>query len=300
LTRWYDRPWLLLSLTALFWAGNAVAGRLSVGEISPMTLTLLRWTGACLVLLAWRGKHLRAVWPAVQPRIGFVLFLGAVGFTGFNALLYGAAHWTSGINLLIIQGAIPGLIMLGTGLAFGERIGVMQVTGMMATMLGVVLTASDGSLERLTKLAFNAGDLLMLGACLCYAAYALLLRKRPAVPGLDLFFFLALGAALTAVVALAVEQAVIGFAWPTVRGWLIVVYCVIFPSICSQIFFIRGVELIGAARAGLCVNLIPVFGAVLMVGIGEPFTMSDAVALAFVLGGVTLAERFRPRPAAQA
>ncbi len=132
-------------------------------------------------------------------------------------------------------------------------------------------------------LAFNHGDLLMLCASLCYAVYALLLKKKPNMPALSLFFALCLGAALAALFGLAVET------WhgrsfvPTPFGWLVVAYCVLFPSLLSQIFFIRGVELIGAARAGLCVNLIPVFGAFLMIAVGQPFLWSHGLALILVL-----------------
>jgi drug/metabolite transporter (DMT)-like permease len=292
-TRFYNFPWLLLSLTALFWAGNAVAGRLALGDISPMQLSFLRWSLAALIMFVVRREGVMTAWPLVRPKLGFVLFLGALGFMGFNAFLYLAAHRTEGVNLLILQGAIPILILLGATLLFGERIGPIQIIGTLITVIGVMVTATNGSLARLMSLTFNSGDLLMFCSTLCYAGYALLLRKRPAVPALDLFFYLALGATLASLAALALETAWQGWVWPSALGWLLVAYCTLLPSICSQIFFLRGVELIGAARAGLCVNLIPVFGAVLMVAIGEPFTLSDGVALILVLGGVALAEHYR-------
>jgi len=80
--------------------------------------------------------------------------------------------------------------------------------------------------------------------------------------------------------------------WPTLRGWLIILYVGLFPSFVSQILFMRGVELIGPGRAGLFVNLVPIFGALLAVLIlGEPFAPYHAVGLALVLGGIWLAER---------
>ena len=80
--------------------------------------------------------------------------------------------------------------------------------------------------------------------------------------------------------------------WPTPTGWLIMLYIGLLPSLVAQVFFIRGVELIGAARAGIFVNLVPVFGALLaVVLLGEPFALYHAVGLALVLGGIWLAER---------
>ena len=291
----YDRPWLLLALCALFWAGNAVAGKLAIGQISPMTLTCARWTCACLLLAMIMPRRLAADFIIIRPRLPFVLAMGMLGFTGFNAFLYLAALHTNGVNLLIIQGAIPVLILVAAGLLRHERVGHLQIMGVGLTMVGVAVTATQGHLERLLDLKLNIGDLMMLGASLCYALYALLLRRRPPVSGLSLLFYLSIGGALSAGLALLVEINQGASFFPTPKGLAILAYCILFPSILSQVFFLRGVELIGAARAGLCVNLIPVFGALLMVLAGEPFLWSHAVALILVLSGVAVAEQAKQR-----
>jgi drug/metabolite transporter (DMT)-like permease len=292
--RCYGRPWLLLSLCALFWAGNAVAGKLAVGEVSPMVLTMLRWAGACCVLGAIGPAQIVRDLKAVAGKLPFLLGLGAVGFTGFNAFLYLAAEATNGVNLLILQGATPILILLGAALFYHQRIGVVQALGVLLTLAGVVMTATAGEPMKLLGLSFNHGDGLMLLAGLCYAAYALWLKNKPVMPALSFFFALCLGAAFAAAFGVLVEWQADRLIMPSTKGWLIVLYCLIFPSLLAQIFFIRGVELIGAGRAGLCVNLIPVFGAFLMIGIGEPFIWSHAAAFVLVLAGVLLAESFRP------
>jgi drug/metabolite transporter (DMT)-like permease len=293
LRRLYGRPWLLLSLCALFWAGNAVAGKLAIGHISPMMLTALRWIGACAVLMLIGGRPILADIKAHRRHLPFLFLLGGIGLTGFNAFLYLAALTTDGMNLMIIQGAIPIMILVGAALFLRQPFGPVQMIGVVLTMAGVVLTATRGEPQKLLALAFNHGDLLMLLASLCYAAYALLLKRRPAMPAAAFFLAVCMGAALSAVAALAVEIGAGLTFMPTARGWAILAYCIAFPSLLSQLFFIRGVELIGAARAGLCVNLIPVFGAVLMVAAGEPFVWSHALALVLVLAGVMIAERFR-------
>jgi drug/metabolite transporter (DMT)-like permease len=296
---YYDKPWLLLSLCALFWAGNAVAGKLAVGEVSPMALTTLRWFGACCVLGFIGRAQIADDMKAVSGKLSFLFGLGAIGFTGFNAFLYLAAEATNGVNLLILQGAIPILILLGAAFFHHQRIGLVQSTGVLLTLAGVIVTATSGEPHKLLTMSFNQGDLLMLLACLCYAAYAILLKRKPVMPALSLFFALCAGAAAAALLGLFLEWQMGRLIWPSLTGWLIVLYCVIFPSLLSQIFFIRGVELIGAGRAGLCVNLIPVFGAFLMIGIGEPFIWSHFAAFALVLAGVFLAEKFRPPAASQ-
>lgn len=290
----YGRAYVLLSLTALFWGGNAVAGRLAVGEVSPMVLTSLRWVTVVVVLGASTWRLLRAEWPALRPHWRTVFLMGALGFTAFNALFYAAAHHTSAVNLTIFQGSIPVLVLLGSLALFGTRIRALQALGMAVTMAGVLVVATKGDIQTLSTLDFNIGDLWMLGACVLYAGYTLALRNRPAVSGLAFFTAMAGVAFLTSLPLVAYEVATGTVQWPTPKGWAILLFVGLFPSLVAQIFFMRGVELIGPGRAGLFVNLVPVFGALLAVGLlGEPFRPFHALALALVLGGIWLAEQGR-------
>jgi drug/metabolite transporter (DMT)-like permease len=290
----YGRPFLLLVLTTLMWGGNAVASRLAVGHISPMALTCLRWLGVILILAPFLGRQVAAEAPALVPRWPYVVVMSALGFTIFNALMYAAAHHTPAVNLTILQGSVPVLVLLGNLAWFGTRIRLVQVLGMAVTLIGVAIVAARGEMETLAALAFNIGDIWMMIACVCYAAYTLALRKRPNVSGFVFFAAMAGAAFLLTLPLLAWEAAAGAVVWPDARGWAILLYVTLFPSLLSQIFFMRGVELIGSGRAGLFVNLVPVFGAMLAVVIlGEPFRLYHALALAFVLGGIWLAERGR-------
>jgi drug/metabolite transporter (DMT)-like permease len=293
--RWlYGKPYLLLVLTTLIWAGNAIASRLAVGHISPLVLTTMRWIGVCVILLPVMRKPLAEAWPALAPLWRKILLMGALGFTAFNALMYAAAHNTTAVNITLFQGSIPVFVLLGAVIAFGTRIRLLQALGTALTLIGVVLIAARGEVATLLALAFNVGDLWMLVACASYAAYTLMLRDRPAVPAF-VFFSAIAAAALAVSLPLLVYEAASGAAiWPDGRGWLILLYVTLFPSLVSQIFYMRGVELIGPSRAGLFVNLVPVFGALLAVVIlSEPFAWYHAVALALVLGGIWLAEQKR-------
>ncbi len=288
----WGQAYLLLALTALMWGGNAIAGRLAVGEVSPMALTCLRWVIVVAVLLPLLGRQVVTEWPGIRSRWLFTFFMGAFGFTAFNALFYAAAHHTSAVNLTIFQGAIPVLVLLGMALFFGARVIPLQVLGMIVTILGVVLVSVKADLEVLRTLALNIGDVWMLIACLFYAGYTLGLRHRPAVPGLVFFTAMAVVAFLTSLPLIGLEIAQGTVQWPTPKGWVILLYVGLAPSLVSQVFFIRGVELIGPARAGLFVNLVPVFGALLAVMLlGEPFALYHALGLALVLGGIWLSER---------
>lgn len=288
----WGQAYVLLILTTLMWGGNAIAGRLAVGEVSPMVLTGLRWVIVVVVLLPLVGRQVIAEWSKIRASWLVIALMGAFGFTAFNALFYAAAHHTSAVNLTIFQGAIPVLVLLGTVLFLGARVILLQVLGMIVTIIGVVLVSVKADFEILRTLALNIGDVWMLIACVLYAAYTLGLRHRPAIPGLVFFAAMAVVAFLTSLPLVGIEIAQGAAQWPTPKGWLILLYVGLLPSLVSQIFFMRGVELIGPARAGLFVNLVPVFGALLAVLLlGEPFALYHALGLALVLGGIWLAER---------
>ena len=293
--RWlFGKPYLLLTLTTLGWAGNAVASRLAVGEISPMALTTLRWGGVCALLAVLTRREVAAAWSVLRPRWRYILALAATGFTAFNALMYAAAHSTGAVNLTILQGAIPIFVLISGLAVFGTRIRALQALGAAVTLAGVALVAARGDPTALLQLDFATGDIYMLIACAAYAGYTLALRNRPAVPAFAFFAVLA-GAALLVSIPLLLAEIVAGTViWPTAAGWWILLYVAVYPSLLSQIFFMRGVELIGPGRAGLFVNLVPIFGALLAVLLlGEPFRAYHALALVLVLGGIWLAERER-------
>jgi drug/metabolite transporter (DMT)-like permease len=293
--RWLlDKPYLLLTLTTLSWAGNAVASRLATGHISPMVLTAMRWIFVVALLAPFMLRPVMAAAPVLVPIWRRILVMGALGFTAFNALMYAAAYHTTAVNMAIFQGSIPVFVLLGGLLAFGTRIGLTQALGTALTLVGVGAIAARGDLGVLASFSFYAGDVFMLIACAAYAVYTLALRDRPKVPGFVFFSVLAVAALLVSMPLLAWEIAAGQAIWPDGRGWAILLYVTLLPSLLSQIFFMRGVELIGPSRAGLFVNLVPIFGAILGVAIlGEPFRWYHGAGLALVLGGIWLAERKR-------
>lgn len=289
------RAYLLLTLTTLCWGGNAVFGRLAVGEVSPMVLVSLRWLGALALLLAFAHKQVRRDWPTIRAHLRFVAAMGTLGFTAFNALFYIAAHSTTAINIGIIQGSIPVFVLIGAFVAFRAPVARLQVAGVLVTMLGVAIVASGGDLARLAALALNFGDVLMIAACVLYAGYTVGLSRRPLVSPLSLFTGMAGAAFVTSLPLVLVEAALGQFQWPTPTGWLVLALVTVFPSFVAQIAFIQGVSLIGPSRAGVFVNLVPVFASILaLIVLKEPFEPFHAIALALVLGGIWLSERGKP------
>ena len=292
------RAYLLLTVTTWCWGLNAIISRLAVGEISPMQLVTLRWLGVVLILLVFARQNIARDWPVLRRHLPFLGLMGSCGFTLFNALFYVAGHHTTAINIGILQGSIPVFVLLGSLLVLRHPISLVQGIGVVLTLLGVVTVASRGQLDSLGDLAVNRGDLFMLIACFFYAAYSVGLSRRPNVSALGLFAVMAAVAWLVSLPLVAFETYQQGWIMPTRLGWILALLVTLLPSLIAQIFFIQGVALIGPGRAGVFVNLVPVFASIMaVIFLREVFELYHALALLLVLGGIWLSEIGKSRPA---
>ena len=292
------RAYALLIVTTLCWGLNAIISRLAVGEISPMQLVTFRWLGVVLLLLVFARRQIIIDWPVLRRHLTFLFLMGSCGFTAFNALFYVAGHYTGAINIGILQGSIPIFVLLGSLLILRHPISVIQGVGVIVTLLGVVIVASRGNPGELAALAVNRGDLLMLIACFFYAAYSIGLTRRPNVSALALFAIMGTVAWLVSLPLVAVETWQQGWTPPSAMGWFLVMLVTLLPSFVAQISFIHGVALIGPGRAGVFVNLVPVFASIMaVIFLQEVFELYHALALALVLGGIWLSEIGKTRHA---
>jgi len=283
----WSQPVFLLTLTTLFWAGNTVAGKAAVGHISPGLLTFSRWGLLSLILPLIYRKQMSTVWPELQGRWIYVVAMGALGLAAFNLLFYISAHHTTAVNIGILQGSIPIIVLIGAFFIYRARITALQVLGAAVGLVGVVTVALRGVPSQLADLRLNDGDIMMACACIFYAGYTLGLKSRPNISGIVLFSYFAIaGSLLSAPVAL-LEWWNGSIIWPDGLGWIVIIYVTIFPSFLSQIFFLRSVDLIGPGRSGVFVNLTPIFSALLaVVLLSEVFQLYHAIALTLVVLGL--------------
>lgn len=261
-----------------------------------MVLTCMRWGIALSLVSLFAWPHLRRDWPKIRERWLYLLLMGGVGYTVFNFFLYSALRFTSPINVTLHQSAMPVVIFVASFLIY--RIGVrwVQVLGYALTALGVLIVVSSG--QPIAFLAqggegLNRGDVLMAGAAIAYGTYSALLRSKPELHWLSFLTCLIAAALLFSLFGVVAEARLGEVTFPvTPQGWLVVLYAGIFPSLVSQGFFINGVEKLGANVAGLYINLVPVFGAILSVLLlGENLHLFHAIAFLFVVGGISLAQR---------
>ena len=282
----------LLVLATLAWGSHTIAGKLSVGEVSPMMLIFLRWAIVALLIWSINGPAMISSWPVVSKKLKWVFLMGGCGLSLFNAFFYLAAHFTSAINLGIIQSIMPAMILFGSYLLFGSAVNRSQAIGLVLTFLGCVIIATKGLVGNIILLSFNIGDLLMLLAILFYAGYSLGLKNRPSIPGLIMMGYFSIGALIMSVPLVFVETLISGFEIPTEKGWYIVLYIALVPSFLSQIFFMRGVDLVGPNSAGLYANLVPIFSALMAILIlDETFRFYHLIAMVIIFSGIFLFEK---------
>jgi drug/metabolite transporter (DMT)-like permease len=297
-SRLYDRPYLLLTLTSLFWAGNAVVGRATVGIIPPVMLATIRWSLAFLILLAFMWRTIRAETPIIRRHIGILAVLALTSVGVFNTLLYWSLLHTTAINATLMQSTGPLLIGLWSLVLFKEPLTRGQFGGILVSLIGIVTIVSDGHLSRLMNLSLNIGDVAVLVAISIYGVYSTLLRRRPVMTDLSFAAVIfGMGAFMLVPVAFAEYLSGARIAELTPGAFAAVGYVTIFPSILAVLFYNRGVELIGANRSGPFLHLVPLFGAILAVAfLREQPGWHHAVGAILVVGGVFIAGTSRSTP----
>jgi len=287
-----NQPYLLLSITALCWAGNAIVGRLAAGHIAPVTLSFLRWSLAFLIILPFAWKHLVRDWAAIRGRLGIMIVLSITGIGAFNTLQYWALEHTQALNTLLLQSAGPLIVAVWSLALLGTRLTLAQAAGIMLSMAGVLVILMHGDLTKLSNIEFNRGDLIFLIALAIFGLYSVLSLKRPAIHGLSFVAF-TFGAGAACLIPLFIVEL---FTRPLMRidttNLLSLFYVALFPSTIAYLCFNRGVQLIGANRAAPFFHVVPVFGTVMsIIFLGEHPQAFHFIGFALVLTGVFVASR---------
>lgn len=283
--------YLLLTLTTLFWAGNFVLGRAMSDVLPPIVMAEMRWGLALLLILPFLIPKLKAHWRVILKHWKLLLLFGILSVGSFNTLIYIGLTTTGATNATLLQSAIPILILIITGCFLKEAVSARQWVGVVCSLVGVLTLISLGNLNQLLSLDINKGDLWILAAVLCWSSYSILLRWRPAE--LDGFTFFG----TTVVIGVFVLLPFALFEFSEVPSFELkpealgsVLYMAIFPSILAHLFWNRGVAELGAAKAGLFIHLMPLFGMLLStVFLGEEIHTYHLTGMILIFIGIYLA-----------
>ncbi len=287
-----NQPYLLLSLTSLFWAGNIVLARHVGSHVPPLTLTTIRWFGVFFILLPFAWPHLKRDWPALRARLPLMLLLSATGFAYNNAISYWAMQYTEALNALLIQSAGPLFVALWSLVLFGVRLTGAQSAGIAISLLGVLTIVLRGDLSALAGISFNRGDVMFASSLVSFGLYSALIPRRPRTHQLSFISFTTCCGAMMLIPFSLWEFASGATLQPDALTLATLAYVLVFPSTLAYLFYNRGVMLIGPNRAAPFFHLVPVFGsAMAILLLGERLQLFHLVGYALVLAGVVIASR---------
>ncbi len=289
--------WVLLTLAPLFWAGNIVIGRAVHAEVPPIGLTFWRWALAALLFLPFALPLLRRQLPVVRREIRFIAVLSVLGLGAFPIFLYTALQTTTALNASFIMALCPITIPVMAWLATSERITRRHALGIAVSCAGALAIISTGDPAGLFRSGVSTGDLWALAAMAVWSVYSLIVRRRPPDLHPNALLLTTMGLAALMTLPLWLWEMAQVRPMPTTGDALLAVgYIVLFPSIASYFCFNRGIETIGPTRGGLCMHLVPLFGALMAVAfLDEAFRAYHAVGLIAIFAGIFLVTRAADR-----
>jgi drug/metabolite transporter (DMT)-like permease len=286
-------PFLLLALAVLFWAGNWVMARALRFDVPPVALAFWRWTIALVILLPLSAAVLRIQWRQVLYAWKPLCLLGLLATVFQHIPIYIGLKYTTATNGALLNATSPIFIILLSWILIGDRLSIRAIIGVLISLAGVLWIVTRGDVSVLAALNVNVGDLWVLFATLAWAGYTVCLRWRPAKLH-PLVFLTSLSA--IGVVAMAPLYALEIASGTTMKvnaaSLLGIAYVGIFASVFAYIFWNRGVEQVGASRAGAFMYLMPVFTAALsLVLLGEALRSYHAVGIVLIFSGIYLSSR---------
>lgn len=276
---------LLLVLATILWGGNFVIGRAVSDDIPPMTLAFLRWAIALIVFYPLVAKKVKTDWPKLKENYRAVILMAITGVAAFNTLVYIGVHYTTSINASLMNSTTPIMIYILSFIFLKERLNWQQILGTAISMIGVVFILTAGSVEQLLAMHFNKGDLIVLVAILCWAIYSIVVKRNAGkLPGDTTFFAtIVLGFILLAPFAgyeLIITNTSINW---SISTFLAILYVGTFASIIAFLSWNKGVVAIGANRASIFLNFIPLFATIFAI-----IFLDETPVITQIIGGIAI------------
>lgn len=295
--------YLKLVVTTFFWGGTFVAARYAVRETAPFFAASCRFILAALVLfavVAWQAHRNGTGFPLPSSRrdVATLASLGLSGIFCYNAFFFTGLKYTGAANGSLIVAINPVLTSVLSAWWLKEHLRPLQIAGLLVSLSGVGVIVTRGDLAVIRSLAFNHGDLLMLGAPLSWALYSILgKRALGTFSPLVATAYAALFGALFLIPAACLEYAITPHSLAfSGLGWLAILQLALLGTVVGFVWWYQAVQRIGASRAAIFVNLVPLFGtllAALLLGesLGWPQLWGGALVIMGVWCGTFLAGR---------
>ena len=286
--------YLLLIFTTIFWSGNFIVGKAaSLYQIPPFSLNFYRWFFAGLILFPFTFKELINKKNYIFKNIGFFIILGISSITIFNSIVYYSLYYTQVISGVLMISTIPVWIIFIASILNIEKTNAFQIIGVGLSLIGVIFIITKADLNLIKNLDFNKGDLSMIVAMFAWAVYSALLKKKKyEISQLALLQVVIILGLIFLIPIYFIEMNLGHIIVLELPFYLTLSYVVIFPGLLAFFFWIKGISIIGANRAGVFLHLMPIFGAIMaMIIFDEKFMYYHLLGAIFILAGITLSNK---------
>ena len=286
--------YLLLLLTTFFWSGNFIVGKAaSIYEIPPFSLNFYRWFFAGLILLPFTNEEIIKKRKYIFDNIGFFIILGITSITIFNSIVYYSLYYTQVISGVLMISTIPVWIIFISSILKIEKTNIFQIIGVILSLAGVFFIVTKADIGLVKNLDFNKGDLTMIIAMFSWALYSALLKKKKyELSQIALLEIVIICGLVFLIPIYFIEMSMGNLIKLEKPFFLTLTYVVLFPGLASFFFWIKGIALIGANRAGIFLHLMPIFGAVMAIVIfNEKFMFYHFFGAVFIISGIILSNK---------
>jgi drug/metabolite transporter (DMT)-like permease len=283
--------YVLLILTAFFWGGTFVAGRILAAQVPPLSSSFLRFfiasTALALILLA--GRNLPGL--PTRQQLPKLLLLGFTGVFSYNILFFTGLQQISAGRAALIIATTPLIITMASSLVYKEKLSFTKISGILISLTGALFVISNGHLNLLFTGGFGQGELAIIGCVLSWTAYTVFGRSvLVEISPLNAVFYSSVAGSMMLLLP-AVYEGLPGLLFSINTGsWAALAYLGIFGTALGFTWYYRGINAIGTARAAVFINMVPVFAILLSwLVLSETFKLSVIIGGLLVLGGVKLA-----------
>ena len=286
--------YILLVLTTLFWSGNFIVGKAaSTYDIPPFSLNFYRWLFAGLILLPFTFKEILKKKNYIFNNIGFFIILGITSITIFNSTVYYSLYYMQVISGVLMISTIPVWIMFISSILGIEKTNKFQIFGVILSLLGVLFIITKSDMNIIKNLAFNRGDLIMAIGMFAWALYSALLKKKSYEISQITLLEVVIITGLIFLIPIYILEMNFGNQIVLGKPFILTLsYVVLFPGLASFFFWIKGIAIIGANRAGVFLHLMPVFGSIMAIILfDEKFMFYHLLGAIFIIGGITLSNK---------
>ena len=286
--------YLLLVLTTLFWSGNFIVGKAaSIYEIPPFSLNFYRWLFAGIILLPFTFKEIFKKKNYIFENIGFFIILGISSITIFNSAVYYSLYYMQVISGVLMISTIPVWIMFISSILGIEKTNKFQIFGVILSLLGVLFIITKSDLNLIKNLDFNKGDLIMASGMFAWALYSALLKKKTYEISQITLLEVVIIIGLLFLVPIYFLEMKLGNPLIVDKPFILTLsYVVLLPGLASFFFWIKGISIIGANRAGVFLHLMPIFGSLMAIILfNEKFMFYHLLGAIFIIAGITLSNK---------